>query len=80
MAEFTEEAYIKLLDRFPDITPRNLFLVLGKIQDEFGFIPVHVVADLADRTGLPEARIYGAVTSYRGFTVKSNSGDHHEAD
>ena len=51
------------------ITGKNLFLVIGKVQDAFGSVPRAVVQDLAVRSGVPEARIWGALTAYRDFEV-----------
>jgi NADH:ubiquinone oxidoreductase subunit E len=48
-----------------------LFILLGKVQDAFGYVPAEVVRDLAARTGVAEARLYGALTSYGDFEIES---------
>jgi NADH:ubiquinone oxidoreductase subunit E len=70
MREFKEATYQKLLKRSGGVTAENLFMLLGKVQDAFGHVPRRVVSDLAARTGISEARIYGALTSYRDFKVR----------
>jgi NADH-quinone oxidoreductase subunit E len=70
MKQFKIEAYQKLLRRLGSVTCENLFMILGKVQDRFGYVPKEVVRDLAARTGIPEARIYGTLTSYRDFKVR----------
>lgn len=70
MQKFKMNTYEKLLEHTGGATSENLFGVLGKVQDTFGYVPRAVVCDLAARTGIAEARIYGALTSYRDFTVK----------
>lgn len=61
------QTYQKLLEKSGGVTRENLFVLLGEVQDTFGYVPREVVCDLAARTGVAEARIYGAVTSYRDF-------------
>lgn len=70
MKEFNTEVYQKLLKRSGGATKENLFVLLGKVQDKFGYVPRAVVCDLAARTGVAEARIYGAVTSYADFKFR----------
>ncbi len=69
MKAFDIEAYHELLGRADPIAPEDLFLVIGKVQDTFGSVPRSVVQDLAARSGLGEARIWGALTAYPGFKV-----------
>lgn len=47
----------------------TVFALLGKVQDSLGCIPASVITDLAARSGLPAARIFGAVTAYPDFTL-----------
>ena len=70
MRQFDTEAYQKLLRRLGGVTGENLFMILGKVQDRFGYVPKQAVRDLAARTGTSEARIYGALTSYSDFKVR----------
>jgi NADH:ubiquinone oxidoreductase subunit E len=46
-----------------------MFMFLGKVQDTIGYVPREVVCDLAARTGIAEARLYGALTSYGDFKI-----------
>ena len=69
MKAFDMEAYHELVGRSGGIAEQELFLVLGKVQDTFGSVPRVVVEDLAERSGVPEARIWGALTAYRDFRV-----------
>jgi len=69
MRQFKMEAYQDILTRLGGVTSENLFMILGKVQDRFGYVPKEVVRDLAARTGISEARIYGTLTSYRDFKV-----------
>lgn len=69
MKEFKAQTYQNLLKCAGGATRENLFSLLGKVQDAFGYVPREVVCDLARRTGLSEARIYGALTSYGDFKV-----------
>lgn len=71
MKEFKIETYQKLLKQSNGVSVENLFIILGKVQDTFGYVPREVVRDLATRTGFSETRIYGALTSYRDFKVRS---------
>jgi len=69
MQKFTREAYENLLAASGPVNEVNLFILLGKVQDTFGYIPRDVLRDLAVRCGVPDARIYGALTSYRDFKL-----------
>jgi hypothetical protein len=69
MKAFDMEAYHELVGQGGAIPQKDLFLVIGKVQDTFGSVPRRVVQDLSARSGVPEARIWGALTAYRGFRV-----------
>lgn len=69
MKQFKTQAYRDLLKNTGRVTKENLFMFLGKIQDTFGYVPREVVCDLAARVGIPEARLYGALTSYGDFEI-----------
>ncbi len=75
MRGFDVQAYEELVTENSPVTEENLFIVLGKVQDIFGGVPREIVRDLAVRTGLAEARIYGALTSYRDFKVQAEGRD-----
>ena len=70
MKEFKIETYQNLVKQSDGVSVETLFILLGKVQDTFGYVPREVVRDLATRTGFSETRIYGALTSYRDFKVR----------
>jgi len=70
MTEFKMQTYQKLIKDGGGATKENLFSLLGKVQDTFGYVPRNVVHDLAEKTGVAEARIYGALTSYSHFKMQ----------
>ncbi|MHC4441748.1 MAG: hypothetical protein ACYTF1_15825 [Planctomycetota bacterium] len=69
MKKFTMEAYYELAGQDSSIDVEDLFLLIGKLQDTFGCMPKAAVQDLAARSGVPEARIWGALTAYPDFKV-----------
>jgi len=66
---FTWQAYLKLAGKDPRVPLGEVFRLLGQVQDAFGCIPRRVVANVACRSGLSEARLYGALTAYPGFQL-----------
>jgi len=69
MKTFNIQTYKNLIKEVGGLTVENSFLFLGKVQETFGCVPREVVRDVAMKTGFSEARIYGALTSYRDFKV-----------
>ncbi len=57
------------IDGLDNLTPEDLFPVFGAIQDVEGCVPRAAIVELAKRTGVPQARIWGALTAYPGFKV-----------
>ncbi|MBI3986036.1 MAG: hypothetical protein HY343_03910 [Lentisphaerae bacterium] len=70
---FTWKAYVKMIGDRPNVTSREVFRLLGQVQDAFGAVPRSVVTDLARRSTLSEARLYGALTAYPGFRLLPES-------
>jgi len=70
MAKFKMQTYQNLVKDSGGATKENLFSLLGKVQDKFGCVPREVVRDLAAKTRVAEARIYGALTSYGDFKIE----------
>jgi len=70
MKMFNMQTYQNLINEHSPVTPENLFVLIGKIQDTFGYMPTEAVHDLAAKTGVAEARIYGALTSYKDFKLR----------
>ena len=75
MKRFNMQTYQNLISEHSPVTLENLFVLVGKIQDTFGHIPTKAVHDLAAKTGVAEARIYGALTSYRDFKLRMEDKD-----
>jgi NADH-quinone oxidoreductase subunit E len=50
--------------------PGNLIMVLHRVQQAYGYIPRDVAFEVADRLGVPLAKIYGVVTFYHLFKLK----------
>jgi NADH:ubiquinone oxidoreductase subunit E len=70
---FNIQTYRNLIDTSGGATRENLFILLGQVQDAFGYVPDEAVRDLARKTGIAEARIYGALTAYRDFKIGSKA-------
>lgn len=66
---FTWQAYLKLAGKEQSVPLGDVFRLLGQVQDAFGCIPRRVVVDVAHRSGLSKARLYGALTAYPGFRL-----------
>ena len=47
-----------------------LMMILSKVQNEFGYIPLEVQQIVSERTGVSVAEIYGVVTFYSFFSLK----------
>jgi len=73
MQKFSIQAWEDFIKNSGPITKENLFIILGRIQDTFGCVPREAVRDLGKKSGLPEARIYGALTSYRDFELQKEA-------
>jgi len=70
---FRIDEYEKIAGRNSPVAVEDLFILLGKVHDAFGFIPRQVVEDLAERSGVPAARIFGALTAYKDLHVRDAS-------
>lgn len=70
MKMFNMQTYQNLINEHSPVTKENLFVLVGNIQDTFGYIPIQAVHDLAKKTGVAEARIYGTLTSYKDFKLQ----------
>lgn len=47
-----------------------LMMILSKVQNEFGYIPLEVQEIISKELGIPVATIYGVVTFYSFFSLK----------
>ena len=52
-----------------DNLPGELINVLHKTQSEFGYLPAEVQEVIAEKMGIPVAKVYGVVTFYSFFTM-----------
>jgi len=75
MKQFDRKTYDNLIKQVGGVRAENLFMFLGKVQEAFGHVPKEVIRDAATKTGFSETRIYGALTSYRDFNVKTEDDD-----
>lgn len=50
--------------------PTPLMIVLAKIQEEMGCIPLEVQKVVAEEMGIPVSEVYGVVTFYSFFSLK----------
>ena len=52
MQKFDRSTYQNLINEYGSVTIENLFVLVGKIQDQFGYVPGEAVRDLAARVGV----------------------------
>lgn len=57
------------IDSFED-KPSHLIMILHRAQGLFGYLPKEVQIFVAEKTGVPAAKVYGVVTFYSFFTMK----------
>ncbi|MCK4796915.1 MAG: NAD(P)H-dependent oxidoreductase subunit E [Spirochaetes bacterium] len=50
--------------------PGNLIMVLHKVQEEFGYIPMNLAVKIAKELNVHLAKIYGVITFYHFFKTK----------
>ena len=60
------DAYI---NSFED-KPSHLIMILHRAQGLFGYLPKELQIYVAEKTGVPSAKVYGVVTFYSFFTMK----------
>ncbi len=58
-----------ILERFEPVRADDLIPLLQLIQDEFGYLPADLLADVSRRTGIPTSRMYGVITFYAQFSL-----------
>ncbi len=64
------ELDLSLLDEVFDAGPdANLIALLQRAQQVFGYLPENVIDAIAERVGVPPARVYGIVTFYAQFST-----------
>ena len=60
----------RILASISNPTSNDLIPLLQKIQKEYGYLPVGVLAELSERTGIAASRIYGVATFYEQFYLE----------
>ncbi|GMO53872.1 MAG: NAD(P)H-dependent oxidoreductase subunit E [Treponemataceae bacterium] len=50
--------------------PGNIIMILHKVQQEKGYISAASAEEVANRTGVPLAKVYGVMTFYHLFKTK----------
>ena len=72
MKNDTTQFYQALMEGRRAIPVEDVFILLGKVQDTLGCVPESVVCDLASRSGISVARLYGLLTAYPDFKLKED--------
>jgi NADH-quinone oxidoreductase subunit E len=73
MAKPARVSFSKELENFIDqwkAKPGNIIMILHKVQQEKGYISAASAEEVADRTGVPLAKVYGVMTFYHLFKTK----------
>jgi len=68
-ADVNLKPYEEILEEMGPLEPDDIFRVLGRVQEAYGYIPRPVLEDLGERLGRPVAELYGAVSFYPGFRL-----------
>ena len=50
--------------------PGNLIMILHRVQEEQGYISNEAAMEVAERTGIPVARVFGVVSFYHFFKTE----------
>lgn len=58
----------KVLAEYKDV-PGNLIIILQKAQSIYSYLPRHVIAHIAKKTGYTQAKIFGVATFYTQFRL-----------
>jgi NADH-quinone oxidoreductase subunit E len=65
----TEERLPEILMEFAE-KPANVIPMLQKVQSVLGYLPESALLEIAQRTGLSAARVYGIATFYAQFRLQ----------
>ena len=60
---------IKFIKDWKD-KPGNLIMILHHVQEEQGYISREAAFEVAQRTGIPLARVYGVISFYHFFFLE----------
>jgi len=59
----------KIMDQFPSRSRQFLIPLLGKLQDEYRWLPEEVIQIVMDELKLRRAEIYGVISFYKQFRL-----------
>ena len=60
---------LKFIEEWKD-KPGNLIMILHRVQEEQGYISNEAAMEVAERTGIPVARVFGVVSVYHFFKTE----------
>ena len=60
---------LKFIEEWKD-KPGNLIMILHRVQEEQGYISNEAAMEVAERTGIPVARVFGVVSFYHFFKTE----------
>ena len=60
---------LKFIEDWKD-KPGNLIMILHRVQEEQGYISNEAAMEVAERTGIPAARVFGVVSFYHFFKTE----------
>jgi len=58
-----------LFEHYPKNEKSNLIPILQDVQDKYGYLPEHVLLEVAEYIGMPLSRVYGVATFYNQFRL-----------
>ena len=76
ISEELSEVQIKKIDEFIEAKGNKkggIIPLLEGIQDYLGYVPLCVQKRIAEKTGIPDTRIYGVVTFYSFFSMNKKA-------
>ncbi len=63
------EVVYKVLDQFPSRSRQFLIPILGKVQEQFRWLPEETIQVIMDELNLTRAEIYGVISFYKQFRI-----------
>ena len=60
---------LKFIEEWKD-KPGNLIMILHRVQEEQGYISNEAAMEVAERTGIPVARVFGVISFYHFFKTE----------
>src|SRR4030042_6917669 len=65
---------IEHIEKWKD-EPGNLIMILHRVQEKYGYIPLNIAVKIAKELNIHLAKIYGVITFYHFFKTE-NPGKH----